>query len=325
MCENNNLTSALLELVAGSRIQVWDKTKVESIKLGESHEGLDLSQWPLVQLSHGSPVATRLLVGADGGNSPVRQFVNIPSPGRDYGQHGVVATLTLDQYLSPGATRKAYQRFLPTGPVALLPLPCNAASLVWSTSPEHAAALKNMAPEVFVAMINAAFRLRWDDLEYMLSHAVTVDEIEWRQSATASTGPAVPSVTAVEPQTRASFPLRIRHADTYVSPRVALVGDAAHTVHPLAGQGLNLGLADADCLARRIAEATAQGMDIGSTWCLDEYTRKRWPANHAMLGAVDKLQILFRLGGPVPWGRGVGMDLLQNLGPVKKAIMKFAM
>ncbi|KAK3115165.1 putative ubiquinone biosynthesis monooxygenase [Teratosphaeriaceae sp. CCFEE 6253] len=340
MCENGHTTSALLqrlqELEGGEQrgeegLRMLDKTSVESIDLGpaaKDQKELDLSQWPVVTTSHGQ-LAARLLVGADGANSPVRRFADIPSHGWDYNQHGVVATLQLDQPFTPDHTRTAYQRFLPTGPVALLPLPGARASLVWSTTPAHAARLKSLPPADFTAAVNAAFRLMPVDLAYMLSPTATTapaDELAWREPATAasSTGlpRAFPRATGVQEGSIASFPLRMRHADTYTGHRIALIGDAAHTIHPLAGQGLNLGLADASSLAARIRYGVEHGMDIGGSFCLEGYLGERWAANNAVIGVVDKLNKVYKAeSGPVVWGRSAGVEVLERLGGVKGWVM----
>ncbi|EMC94980.1 hypothetical protein BAUCODRAFT_110130 [Baudoinia panamericana UAMH 10762] len=343
MCENGNLTAALLQRLqalttgdagAGSVCDILDKTKVESIELGpqpETEETVDLSQWPIVMTSQGQ-LAARLLVGADGANSPVRQFVDIPSHGWDYGQHGVVATLELEQTFAADEVRTAFQRFLPTGPIALLPLPGNKASLVWSTSPQHAAKLKQLPPNDFVAMVSAAFRLMPVDVNFMLSPDMAVtpsEELRWREPATSPSSTGLPStfpwITGVQEGSIASFPLRMRHADTYTGHRVALIGDAAHTIHPLAGQGLNLGLADAEALANQITYGMEHGMDIGSSWCLDGYNSERWAANNAMLGVVDKLQKLYSASaGPVVWSRSLGLEAVERMSWVKGALMGVA-
>lgn len=333
MCENANLTSALLHRLRETALEfeIMDKTRVESIQLGpepEDEASLDLSHWPIVTLPRDRSIAARLLVGADGANSPVRTFSNIPSHGWDYGQHGVVATLQLDQTFTDSELRTAYQRFLPTGPIALLPLPGNKASLVWSTSASLAAKLKQLSPADFTTMVNAAFRLMTVDLDYMLTDTSCnrAEELAWREPNTKASETGLPSyfprITGVQDGTVASFPLRMRHASTYTGHRVALIGDAAHTIHPLAGQGLNLGLADAESLASCIAKGVEHGMDIGSCWCLDDYNSERWAANNAMLGVVDKLQKLYSVSsGPVVWGRSLGLDLVNKLGPLKGALM----
>ena len=333
MCENQNLTSALLKrLDAVADVDVLDKTKVESINLGpepQDERAIDLSQWPVVTLPNSRQLAARLLVGADGANSPVRSFAGVDAHGWDYDQHGVVATLQLDRTFSPSDLRTAYQRFLPTGPLALLPLPGNKASLVWSISTPLASRVKSLPPTSFAQMVNAAFRLQITDLNFLLNHLGEVDiadELSWRLPNTppSTTGLAssLPTVTAVQENSIASFPLRMRHASTYTGHRVALIGDAAHTIHPLAGQGLNLGLADAKSLASRIIYGLEHGMDIGTSWCLDGYNEDRWAANNAVMGVCDKLQKLYSVSsGPLVGARSLGLGLVDKLGPLKGVIM----
>jgi ubiquinone biosynthesis monooxygenase Coq6 len=190
----------------------------------------------------------------------------------------------------------AYQRFLPTGPIAFLPLSPTASSLVWSTSPALADAFTKGDPAVLTSMVNAAFRLPEPSIRYL--HRCLLEspstspedlrvEIAFREqahgiardSACASanvssdeTNVGIPDqdadafpplVANIQPGTVASFPLRFRHAEAYIGRRTALLGDAAHIIHPLAGQGLNLGLADAAALARCIHTAIMDGSDIG--------------------------------------------------------------
>ena len=333
MCENQNLTSALLQRLKDTEgVEMLDKTRLESINLGPEpagEEGLDLSQWPIVTLPDSRQLAARLLVGADGANSPVRNFADIPSHGWDYNQHGIVATLDMDQSFSDLDLRTAYQRFLPTGPIALLPLPNNKASLVWSMTTPIANQLKLLPPSIFASVVNAAFRLSITDLQYLLTHGSSIDiddELAWRLPNTPASSTGLPqnfpTITAVQKDSTASFPLRLRHASTYTGHRVALLGDAAHTVHPLAGQGLNLGLADAQSLADRIAYGVEHGMDIGTNWCLDGYNSDRWAKNNAVLGVCDKLQKVYSAStGPVVWGRSLGLDLVDRLGPLKGMLM----
>lgn len=329
MTENQNLTSALLSRLSSlGDIDVFENTRVESIELGEETEKMDLSTWPVVSLSNNRKFAARLLIGADGANSPVRKFIDIPSRGWDYNRHGLVATLRMEGAGWGGEDHKiAYQRFLPTGPVALLPLPGNMASLVWSTTPENAALLKSLSSEDFVAMVNAAFRLLPVDLKYLHSQpSGQADEYSWRESNTAFNPTKIPQkVESVQEGSVASFPLRMRHADTYVGHRVALLGDAAHTIHPLAGQGLNQGLSDAQALAKHIGVALDGGKDIGSSWALEAYNAEQWSKNNAMLGTVDKLHKLYSVGsGPIVWARSLGLDAVDKVGLLKGFFMKQA-
>ena len=331
MCENQNLTSALLQrLDEIADIEILDKTKVESIALGpepEDQTGLNLSQWPIVTLPNARQLAARLLVGADGANSPVRSFAGIPSDGWDYGQHGVVATLRSNDSITDRGV--AYQRFLPTGPIALLPLPSGFHSLVWTLPIPLASKLKSLDPVDFSRIVNAAFRLEVTDLTYLFEHLGEIDiqdELSWRlqNSPPSKTGvPAtMPTISHAQEGSIASFPLRMRHASTYTGHRVVLIGDAAHTIHPLAGQGLNLGLADAQALAARITDGLDHGMDIGSSWCLDGYNSDRWAANNAVMGVCDKLQKLYSVSsGPVVGLRSLGLGIVDKMGPLKGAIM----
>jgi ubiquinone biosynthesis monooxygenase Coq6 len=329
MTENTNLTSALLaRLHSLPSIDIMDKTRVEGIELGKETESMDLSNWPVVSLNNSRKLAARLLIGADGANSPVRTFAGIPSRGWDYNRHGVVATVQIEgTNWSQDDHRTAYQRFLPTGPVALLPLPGNVATLVWSTTPEKAALLKSLSSTDFTAMVNAAFRLLPVDLDYMHTmKSGQADEYSWREANTAFNSDRIPQkISAVQEGSVASFPLRMRHADTYTGHRVALLGDAAHTIHPLAGQGLNQGLGDAQSLAKHINFSLSVGKDIGSNWALDAYNAEQWAKNNAMLGAVDKLHKLYSAGsGPVVWARSLGLDAVDKMGFLKKFFMRQA-
>ncbi|TLS25019.1 hypothetical protein PpBr36_07625 [Pyricularia pennisetigena] len=334
MVENLNLTSGLLRrLEELGGVDVFDNASVEDIALGKDTEEMDLSEWPVVSLAGGRQLFARLLVGADGANSPVRSFAGIEAKGWDYDRHGVVATLRLEDDIAAHDSmyRVAYQRFLPSGPIASLPMPGNYSTLVWSTTPAYAALLKSLSPADFTAMVNAAFRLSPVDLEYM--HTIPsgqADELAWRlQHATVDAPPsprALPApVVEVQEGSVASFPLRMRHADTYVGERVALVGDAAHTVHPLAGQGLNAGQGDVESLSRTIAEAVAHGQDLGTRMSLEPYEAERYAANHVILGVCDKLHKLYSVGsGPLVPLRSLGLSAVNAARPLKNFFMNQA-
>ncbi|OTA93670.1 hypothetical protein M434DRAFT_30805 [Hypoxylon sp. CO27-5] len=329
MNENLNLTSGLLRrLDELGGVTVYDGARVENITLGEETEELDFREWPIVHLAGGKQLAARLLVGADGANSPVRAFAGIEAKGWDYDRHGVVATLELE---GPGwggdAMKIAYQRFLPTGPVAMLPLPGNYSTLVWSTTPSNAALLKSLSPKDFIALVNAAFRLSPVDLEFM--HTISSgqeDELSWRLQHTQFNHQAVPqTVVGVQEGTVASFPLKLRHADTYIGERVALVGDAAHTIHPLAGQGLNQGQGDVESLSRTIEYAVSHGQDIGTRMSLEQYNSERYGPNHVLLGVCDKLHKVYSVGsGPLVPLRSLGLNAINAMGPVKDFFMNQA-
>ncbi|KAF4335233.1 ubiquinone biosynthesis monooxygenase coq6 [Fusarium beomiforme] len=329
MAENLNLTSGLLKrLHELGGVDVFDNSKVENIDLGNETEELDLSEWPVVQLSSGQSLAARLLIGADGANSPVRTFAGINSHGWDYGRHGVVATLELEGQGWGGQFNKiAYQRFLPTGPVAMLPMPDKYATLVWSTTPANATVLKRLKPKDFIAMVNAAFRLSPVDIEFMHRQENNqAEELSWRLQHTHVDVESLPqTVVGVQEGSIASFPLKLRHADTYTGERIALVGDAAHTIHPLAGQGLNQGQGDAQSLAKTIEYAVSHGHDLGTQLSLESYNSERYAANHIILNVCDKLHKLYSVeSGPLVPLRSAGLRVVNALGPLKNFFMEQA-
>lgn len=358
LTENLNLQRAFLRhLSAFPEVQLYDKTKVSSIQREERAGG-----WPLVQLSDGRVLRTRLLVGADGFSSPVRSYAGISSFGWAYDGQAIVATLDHQPrgpFESPNT--KAYQRFLPSGPIAFLPLSPTTSSLVWSTKPELASILTKCEPEILISMINTAFRLPEVSVRYL--HNILLDtqksetpltqtqlesEITFREqshsiplysaySISSSSGGIPPSdsslvpplVTAIQTGTIASFPLRFNHADSYLGEnegaRTVLVGDAAHTIHPLAGQGLNLGLGDVQCLVRCLEQASLHGGDIGSYTTLLPYAQERYLANHNIMAVIDKLHKLYSSTfEPLVWARSMGLEVIDELDSVKAAIMMAA-
>ena len=319
MIENSNLQQALLHVL---------ETPGRVVPAGVESISRTLEGWPLVTLSSGEQVAARLLVGADGQQSPVRHFSGIESRGWDYGRFGVVATLHLE-YDNLRST--AFQRFLRTGPLAVLPLPDGRATLVWSTVPERAQWLRQLAPEAVAAMVNAGTRLDMVDIDYLHTMdpsdpQAIIDEVQWRLDARPvevqdrdDDGSLPVFVESVVPGSVAGFPLKMRHADAYVADRVALVGDAAHTTHPLSGQGLNMGQRDVRALAAALGTAVERGLDIGSLLALEPYPRECYAQNHLILGVNDKLHKLYSTDcAPVVALRSLGLSLVDSLDAVKK-------
>lgn len=248
----------------------------------------------VVTLDDGTRCAASLTVGADGATSPLRGLLAFSSREWSYGQRAIVATVETAAHHAD----TAWQRFLPTGPLALLPLPGSDArhfcSIVWSLDDDAADSVLALGEAEFCAALGEA-------AEYC-------------------TGEILAS------SARAAFPLRQRHAINYVEPGVALVADAAHTIHPLAGQGINLGLADVDELARVVLEARSRGLQPGALSVLQRYQRQRKGSNLAMMAAMDGFRHLFgsrRL--PLRWLRNVGLRQVDGLPPLKKRLMQHAM
>ena len=251
--------------------------------------GLALGRGEVAVDLGGSRIGAKLLVGADGGDSLVRKLAGIPVRGRDYGQLGIVCSVRPER----PHRDVAWQVARPAGPLAFLPLPDGLCSIVWSTEREHA--------EHLLALGDAAFR---HELETAFERRLGT--IEWA-------GP------------RAGFPLRAVRAATYSAPRAALAGDAAHTIHPLAGQGVNLGILDAAVLAEAAAEARDRGRDPGGRAALERYERRRKAHNLAVDFAVDGFDRLYRARGlPVRAIRNAGLAATHRLAPIKRRIILHA-
>ncbi|CCH42161.1 ubiquinone biosynthesis monooxygenase [Wickerhamomyces ciferrii] len=333
MVENVNIQSSLYqrikELEQESELKsedfglnLRDNTRVEQITKDETN------QWPVVHLSTGEQIKTRLLVGADGFNSPVRKFSGIESRGWFYNRFGVVATLKLE---FPVFKYAGWQRFLPTGPIALLPLPDDNATLVWSQTVENSEMLTKIDSEIFINLINAAFVLEDVDMQFyykQLNKGETeglIEDIQWRiNHATQKYSDEQLEenfplkVVSIEENSRARFPLKLSHADSYVSERIALVGDAAHTTHPLAGQGLNMGQMDVQSLVGAIEKGMQRGLDIGNPLVLEPYWADRYPENHLLLGVVDKLHKLYSIRSePIVALRSFGLKAVNSMSLLK--------
>jgi len=242
-----------------------------------------------VTLADGRVLRAPLVVGAEGRGSVARDAAGIEVQGWSYGQSGVVATVHLEH----DHQGVAYEYFLPSGPFAILPLTEQRASLVWTEPTRRGEALRGARDEVF----HAHLRRRFGDF---LGH------VEAR-------GP------------RFVYPLSMQLAAQLVAPRLALLGDAAHAIHPLAGQGLNLGLKDAAALAEVLADAVRLGEDIGSLQVLERYARWRRLDNVAVSLACDGFNRLFSNHNPIlRAGRGAGMALVNRLGPARRFFMQEA-
>ncbi|MGI9303249.1 MAG: UbiH/UbiF/VisC/COQ6 family ubiquinone biosynthesis hydroxylase [Gammaproteobacteria bacterium] len=239
------------------------------------------------QLEDGGELTAKLVVGADGPGSRVRECAGISQKVREYFQKAVVANVVT----SRSHEHTAWQRFLPTGPVAFLPLADGRSSVVWSTDQQHADELLNMSDDDFCTALSAAIAHRLGDVE------------------------------AASP--RAAFGLRGAQVDAYVRPRIALVGDAAHIIHPLAGQGANLGFQDAASLAGVLMR---EGRDIGGMRVLRQYERERKGDNFAMMRAMEAFKYLFEnTHAARRWLRNTGLTMVNAATPLKQLLMRRAM
>lgn len=239
-----------------------------------------------VSLAGGRVLAAPLVVGAEGRGSIVRKAAGIEAVGWEYPQTGVVCTVKLER--SHGAV--AHEYFLPGGPFAILPLTENRASLVWTEKRDRADALKAASPEAF----DAHLVRRFGDF---LGHIEV-------------TGPVF------------TYPLSISIAEKLCAPRVALLGDAAHGVHPIAGQGLNLGLKGAAALAEVLVEAARLGEDIGAEAVLERYAAWRRFDTNTLAAGMDAFVWLFSNDNPlIRLARGVGMAAVNRIGPARRFFM----
>lgn len=411
MVELSNLQQALYRFVQAhlpsSRLtlDILDQTKVQGIEADTSED------WPRVSVANAAgestTIRTRLLVGADGNNSPVRKFAGIESFGWPYGCKGLVATLRSGLHTrsaEPIVDTMAWQRFLPTGTLACLPLSPTTATIVWALPPELSdplVAMHRSAPvredgtsSVLATLVSAGFRLPWNLLEPLLYEAPNIEPsvfeqrvLETMESYEQAAGAQAPSAfssavppwgDAVDARSVASFPLQVKHAGCYLGSslnqqlgqslapsvllnsvlttlgltpggaargggqaRTVLVGDAAHSTHPLAGQGLNLGIQDVRALCATLEDACAHGMDIGTHSALAGYERARYLPNQIMLSLTDHLHWLFATRpasaytspmGPLHkavreqalkalvWARSTGLDIVNELGPLKRLL-----
>jgi 2-octaprenylphenol hydroxylase len=242
-----------------------------------------------LELDDGSTLAARLVVAADGSESPLRAMAGIDGTRHDYGQRAVVAHVRTERPHED----TAWQRFLPGGPLALLPLADGRSSLVWSLPDDDAARVLALDDEAFMAGLGLASDFR------------------------------LGRIMATTP--RAAFPLRLQLAGRYDAPRLVLLGDAAHTVHPLAGQGVNLGLRDVAELRDTLRAARQAGSDIGAPHVLRRYARRRRSADTLDARSFDALARIYAWQSPPLVAlRGLGIDLLNRLTPLKRLLSSHA-
>jgi 2-octaprenylphenol hydroxylase len=244
-----------------------------------------------IVLDDGKKVQSQLVVGADGGKSWVRQQMQGETIERSYEQSAIIAVVQTEQ----SHHHTGWQAFLPEGVLALLPLAnLHHCAIVWSVPTQHAQQLITYDQTQFDRELNDAFGLRLGEIKCLN-----------------------------QPQ---AIPLIMRHVKHYVQSRVALIGDAAHTIHPLAGQGVNLGFMDAACLAQCIIDAQQQQRDIGSLRVLRRYERWRKGDNTLMLIAMRGFKELFNTASPlIVQARNMGLHFTDKFDIIKNYVMQVAM
>lgn len=335
-CEDQSLVAALWEEIQGST-EIFLKTGLESVNIGDS------SNLVTVKTKEGSRFETALLIGADGGRSWVREAAGISRIGGDYDQNALTFTVSLENSMDG----RAFQRYLSDGgPLALLPTYCsNHAVVVWSTSKEKISQWKNASNEELVRHLNdcllegpqrlpplmESYNSQLFNESNVLSNLVygaerVLDTIHYGL-AMASQHPKplfrVPPKISTIVSPRFTFPLSCYNATTFAKGRVALVGDAAHTVHPMAGQGLNLGLGDVDELVSCIKKAHDSGMDLSSF--LHEYNSRRHKDVSISIGGIHALQKLFQVRNVhLHHAKTFGFNMVQNIGPLRRQLASAA-
>ena len=243
-----------------------------------------------IQLSNNTQINAQLLVGADGSNSKIRQLSGIERYGWSYQQKALVATIKPEK----PHQNTAWQRFLPEGPLALLPLRDGLISIVWTSSVE--------TTEGYLALSDSDFcRALVEASEQQLGKLELVGQ-------------------------RGAFPLALQFSSQYCQQRMVLIGDAIHTIHPLAGQGANLGLKDATVLADAVLKAHIAKRDIASQQVLRRYERQRKGDNLLMMGIMDGFKRLFAADQSlIKLTRSSGMGLINQSALLKNQICKYAM
>lgn len=286
--ENRVIQDALLEQLEEANETITLLPEVELESLERTAEG-----WNII-LKDCLQIKAKLVVGADGARSKVRQLADVQTREWDYFHQAVVTSVRCEK----PHQKTAWQRFTDEGPLAFLPLSLEGdehwCSIVWSLPPTIAEQVMALDDEAFCKKLSETF-------EYKLGKVEHADP-------------------------RMCIPLRQRHAKRYIQQGLAVIGDAAHVIHPLAGQGVNLGFMDAAALAETLLEAVAQTEDISSVKVLGRFERNRMPHNLGMMAAMETFERLFQADPlPLRWLRNTGLKVVNQLPEAKALFIRRAL
>jgi 2-octaprenylphenol hydroxylase len=284
--ENRVVQDALLERLHDCDLGLLANARLEQMR----RSGDD---W-LLTLADGRTLRAPLVIAADGANSAVRRLAGVATREWDYLHHAIVTSVRC----AKPHQMTAWQRFTDNGPLAFLPLERDGeqdwCSIVWSTTPGEAERLMAMDDQGFCKALERAF-------EGQLGEVLSADP-------------------------RLCVPLRQRHAKRYVAEGLALIGDAAHTIHPLAGQGVNLGFLDAAVLAEVLLQAATRGERLADVKVLSRYERRRMPHNLALMAAMEGFERLFQADPlPVRWLRNTGLKMVEKMPEAKALFVREAL
>lgn len=302
-----------IEVRYGAKVKSYNIPKLDDLKQASTDA-------VTIELEGGDTIDTSLLVGADGFQSLVRRTLEKEGEyvSWQYNQMGIVATLTLDSSPDCGNTT-AWQRFLPNGPIALLPLDHSHSSLVWTVDKEDAPTLVKMEENIFVEKLNSALHARSEEQGLALAITNSIGATFGGQRGRLSP-PLVTNALG-----RAAFPLGFGHSPRYIGSRTVLVGDSAHRVHPLAGQGANLGFGDVRELMEQVQDMVLDGAGLGHRDYLKHYETARQRHNVPTMLGMDALQKLYCTSlPPVVMIRSLGLSLTSACSPLRKMIQAHA-
>jgi len=299
--ELSHLQAALFE-----RLRSLENVKIETNKITDLRN--EPGSFATVTLNDEEKISARLVVGSDGINSIVKRKSKISSTGWSCLQQGIVCTVK-----TPYRNTTAWQRFLSTGPLAVLPLWDEFSSIVWSCEHTLFNSLMQCSDEEFLKELN-----------YQLTRKPYYDTPNLVLGA--NSGFDLPPVITEICNKRRSFPLSMAQANQFVAPRVALIGDAAHNIHPLAGQGLNLGLTDAAYLSNVIVKNLRTGNDIGNQDLLKEYEASSMNLNSTMMYSLEYIKRMYESNdnGPAVFLRNIATGAINNLTPMKSLFVDAA-